>query len=158
VERRARVAAAGRSRSSSHGGAGPCVVRDFVSDDASTGTLIHGDLHYENVLAADRAPWLVIDPKPMSGDPHYESAPMLWNRWDEVVASTSVRDAVRRRFHTMVDAAGLDEDRARDWVVVRMVLNAHWCLEDVSRLGRGLTDEDKAWVTECVAIAKAVQD
>ena len=58
--------------------------------------LIHGDLHYENVLAADREPWLVIDPKPMAGDPHYELAPMLWNRWDEVVASGDVRDAVRR--------------------------------------------------------------
>ena len=134
------------------------LARDFVADDTSTGTLIHADLHYENVLAADRAPWLAIDPKPVSGDPHYEPAPMLWNRWDEVVASTSVRDAVRRRFHTLVDVAGLDEDRARDWVVVRMVLNAHWCLEDAARPGRGLTDEDKAWITECIAIAKAVQD
>ena len=43
---------------------------------------------------------------------------MLWNRWDEVVATGDVRDAVRRRFHTIVDAAGLDEDRARDWVVL----------------------------------------
>ena len=41
-----------------------------------------------------------------------------------------VRAAVRRRFHTLVDAAGLDEDRARDWVVVRMVHNAMWELED----------------------------
>ena len=49
--------------------------RDLVADPASTGTLIHGDLHYGNVLAADRAPWLAIDPKPTSGDPHYEVAP-----------------------------------------------------------------------------------
>ncbi len=59
------------------------LARDLVADPASVGVIIHGDLHYENVLAADREPWLVIDPKPMSGDPHYESAPMLWNRWDE---------------------------------------------------------------------------
>ena len=58
--------------------------RDFVADPASVGRIIHGDLHYENVLAADREPWLVIDPKPMSGDPHYELAPMLWNRYDEL--------------------------------------------------------------------------
>ena len=66
--------------------------RDLVADDASTGVLIHADLHYENVLAGDREPWLVIDPKPVSGDPHYEPAPMLWNRWDEAVASGDVRD------------------------------------------------------------------
>ena len=63
--------------------------RDFVSDPASVGTMIHGDLHYENVLAADREPWLVIDPKPTSGDPHYEVAPLLWNRWEELGRATS---------------------------------------------------------------------
>ena len=81
--------------------------RDLVADDASDGVMIHSDLHYENVLAGDREPWLVIDPKPVSGDPHYEIAPMLWNRWDEAVASGDLRTAVRRRFHTLVDAAGL---------------------------------------------------
>ncbi|WP_243395395.1 hypothetical protein [Nocardioides currus] len=58
----------------------------------------------------------------------------------------------------MVDAAGLDEDRARDWVVVRMVINAHWTIEDAERAGRGLDADEQAWITRCVAIAKAVQD
>jgi streptomycin 6-kinase len=123
--------------------------RDFVADPASTGMLIHGDLHYENVLAADREPWLVIDPKPVNGDPHYEIAPMLWNRWGELAGDT--RDGVRRRFHTLVDAAGLADDRARAWVVVRMVHNAMWELNDGG-------EPDRDWLTMCVAIAKAVQD
>jgi streptomycin 6-kinase len=128
----------------------------FISDDASTGTMTHGDLHYENVLAADREPWLVIDPKPMSGDPHYEPAPLLWNRWDELEGD--IRGGVRRRFHAVVDAAGLDEDRARDWVIVRMVLNAHWSVEDAQRANRGLDTDEQAWITRCIAIAKAVQE
>ena len=127
---------------------------DFICDRASDGTMIHGDLHYENVLAADREPWLVIDPKPKSGDPHYEVAPVLWNRWEEVVASGNVRDAVRRRFHTVVDTAELDEDRARDWVVVREMNNAMWAVVDA---GGHLSPEDKDWVTCCISIAKAVQ-
>jgi streptomycin 6-kinase len=130
--------------------------RDLVADPASVGRIIHGDLHYSNVLAADREPWLVIDPKPMSGDPHYEPAPMLWNRWDEL--ADDVRAGVRRRFHTLVDAAALDEDRARDWVVVRMVLNAHWAVEDAQRAGRDLDQEEREWITRCIAITKAVQD
>ena len=130
--------------------------RDLVADPASVGRIIHGDLHYFNVLAADREPWLVIDPKPMSGDPHYEPAPMLWNRWDEMV--DDVRAGVRRRFHTLVDAAELDEDRARDWVVVRMVINAHWAVEDAQRAGRDLDQEEREWITRCIAITKAVQD
>jgi streptomycin 6-kinase len=124
------------------------LTRDLVSDPASTGTMIHTDLHHYNVLAADREPWLVIDPKPMSGDPHYELAPMLWNRYEDYGAD--VRDGIRRRFHTLVDAAGLDEHRARDWVVVRMIHNASWAVID--------GDPDEEWLTTCFTIAKAVQD
>jgi len=131
---------------------------DLIDDPASSGRMTHGDLHYENVLAAEREPWLVIDPQPMSGDPHYEPAPMLWNRWEQLVESGNVRAGVRRRFHTIVDAAGLDEDRARDWVVVRSIINAHWAVEDAERAHRGLDDDEQAWIKLCVTTAKAVQD
>ncbi|WP_182523753.1 aminoglycoside phosphotransferase family protein [Nocardioides dongkuii] len=124
--------------------------RDLVADPASHGTLVHGDLHYENVLAADREPWLAIDPKPVDGDPHSELAPMLWSRWDELAGD--VRGGVRRRFHTLVDAAGLDEDRARDWAVVRAAHSAMWELQDHPDA------PDRTWLTACIAVAKAVQD
>jgi streptomycin 6-kinase len=129
--------------------------RGLVADPGSTGVVVHGDLHYLNVLASTREPWLVIDPKPMSGDPHYEPAPMLWNRMEEL---DDVRTGVRRRFHTLVDEGGLDEARARDWVVVRMVLNAHWTVADAQRASRSLSVEERDWITSCIAIAKAVQD
>jgi len=122
--------------------------RTYAADPRTDGTMIHTDLDFENVLAADRAPWLVIDPQPLSGDPHYEVAPLLSNRWDEIVASGDVRDAVRRRFHTVVDVAALDEDRARDWVIVREAHNSMWAIED--------GDADR--VTTAMAIIKAVQD
>ncbi|MCV7269480.1 aminoglycoside resistance protein [Mycobacterium doricum] len=123
--------------------------RDLVSDPASRGTLVHTDLHYGNVLAGDAGRWLVIDPKPLDGDPHFEVAPMLWNRWDDLAGD--VRDGVRRRFHTIVDVAGFDEDRARAWVIVRMVHNAVWELQQAPH-------PDPTWLTVCVAVAKAVQD
>jgi streptomycin 6-kinase len=129
------------------------IARELAVDSDTDGVLLHGDLHYDNVLAGDREPWLVIDPKPLDGDPHYEPAPMLWNRWDEVVASGDVRDAVRRRFHTLVDAAGLDEDRARDWVVLRVVLNAVWELQETPA-GQA---PDHDVLTVSVSVAKAVQ-
>ena len=132
--------------------------RDLVADPDSVGRVVHGDLHYANVLAADREPWLVIDPKPMSGDPHYEPAPMLWNRWMESASRGAERDDVRHRFLTIVDAAALDEERARDWVVVRMVLNASWTVLEARTADRALDAEDREWITRCVTIAKAVQD
>lgn len=126
------------------------VTRDLAADDATDGVLVHGDLHFDHVLAADREPWLAVAPRPLNGDPHFEPAPMLWTRWDEVVASGDVRDAVRRRFHTLVDTAGLDEGRARDWAVLRAVLDAVRALEAAEPV--------PAAVTRSVTIAKAVQD
>lgn len=120
---------------------------DLVADPASTDRLLHGDLHYQNVLAARRQPWLVIDPKPVNGDPHYEIAPMLWNRFDELAGD--IRQGVRRRFYALVDAAGFDEDRAAAWVVVRMALNAMWAVEAGPQAEAG-------WLTTCIAVAKAV--
>jgi streptomycin 6-kinase len=123
----------------------------FAADPASGGTLIHTDLHYTNVLAApdrSRNAWLAIDPKPLSGDPHYELAPMLWNRWDELAGQ--IRAGVRRRFDTLVEVAGLDEDRARAWVLVRMVLNA---ADAAGTRGNSVSRE---WLTTCVAVAKAM--
>ncbi|WP_395692760.1 aminoglycoside phosphotransferase family protein [Nocardioides sp.] len=131
--------------------------RDLAGDGRTDGTLVHTDLHYENVLAGDREPWLAIDPKPLSGDPHYEVAPMLWNRWDGLAsAPRGVRDGIRLRFHTLVDVAGLDEGRARDWVVVRMLCNALWRLQDPPSARR--TTPTGEYLTRCVTVAKAVQD
>ena len=132
---------------------------DLLADDTAP-VVVHGDLHYANVMADGAGEWLALDPKPMAGDPHYEPAPMLWNRMDELngpLAVGSLRDGLRRRFHALVDAAGLDEARARDWVVVRMVLNAGWSVQDARRAGRGLSADEQDWITRCIAITKAVQ-
>jgi streptomycin 6-kinase len=123
--------------------------RDLAADAATADTVVHGDLHYESVLAADREPWLAIAPKPMNGDPHYELAPMLWHRWDELTGH--IRDGVRSRFYTLVDAAGFDEDRARAWVVVRVIREA------TRELSNG-SHADATKLTKYVALAKAVQD
>ena len=120
--------------------------RDLIADPGEQ-RLLHTDLHYANVLEREADQWAVIDPKPVNGDPHYEIAPMLWNRWEEI--SGDVRDGVRRRFWSLVDAAGFDEERARAWVIIRMVHNAMWAVAE---------QDDSAWLTRCIAVAKAVQD
>ena len=122
--------------------------RELSVDRAVAARVLHTDLHYANVLAGDRQAWLAIDPKPVNGDPHYEIAPMLWNRWEEIAGD--VRSGVLRRLWTIVDAAGFDEDRARAWVIVRMVHNAMWAVQDGPAA-------DPGWLTRCVAVAKAVQ-
>ena len=131
------------------------ITKDLLATPADDARTIHGDLHYYNVLSSDRG-WLAIDPKPMSGDPHYEPPPMLWNRWEEMAGD--LRAGIRLRFHTILDAAGLDEALARDWAIVRMVVDASWSVDDAQRAGRGLNADEQMHLTRCVAIVKAVQD
>ena len=125
----------------------------FSEDDAVDVALVHTDLHHHNVLAAEREPWLAIDPKPLAGDPAYEVAPVLWNRWDEALATNNAREATLAKMFTTIDVAGLDEDRVRDWVVVRVMCNVLWELEN-AQLGAQL---NQGYITSCTAIAKAVQ-
>ncbi|HEY8664326.1 MAG TPA: aminoglycoside phosphotransferase family protein [Propionibacteriaceae bacterium] len=124
----------------------------LMADEPSA--VIHGDLHYENVLSGVRRPWLVIDPKGFAGDPAYELGPMLWNRWPELGDDPGA--GIRERFYALVDASNLEERRCRDWVVVRSVVNVSW--EHVAAAGRALSDAQHEWVTRCITTAKAMQD
>jgi streptomycin 6-kinase len=92
--------------------------------------LLHWDLHYDNVLAARRQPWLVIDPKPLAGDPAFELFPVLWNRWDDLAATGDVHQAIRDRFDLMLEVTGIDRDRALGWTAGRILQNILWFTED----------------------------
>ncbi|MFG3010196.1 aminoglycoside phosphotransferase family protein [Streptomyces cinerochromogenes] len=95
-------------------------VREVATEPGDR--LLHWDLHDENVLAADRADWLAIDPKPLAGDPGFELWPALDNRYDPA--------EVRWRFDAMTDTLGLDRARARAWTLGRLLQNALWDVED----------------------------
>lgn len=95
-------------------------VRDVVDEPGDR--LLHWDLHFENVLAADRADWLAIDPKPLAGDPGFDLLPALRNRFDA--------DEVNWRFDAMTDVLGLDRARARAWTLGRVLQNCLWEIED----------------------------
>ena len=97
-----------------------------VADSRPMGTtLVNEDLHYENVLRGDREPWLMIDPKPLSGDPEYCVIALLWNRFDEMDGRRGLTD----RFLALCDAGELDVAKARDWALYRAVANWKWSLE-----------------------------
>ncbi|HEX6346096.1 aminoglycoside phosphotransferase family protein [Umezawaea sp.] len=98
------------------------LVRDLTADAGRT--LVNGDLHYGNVLAGDRAPWLMIDPKPLAGDPEFSVLPLLWNRFGEMDGHRGTWDRLR----ALADIGGLDVERARAWGLVRAVEGELWAL------------------------------
>jgi streptomycin 6-kinase len=74
--------------------------------------LLHQDLHGDNVLAAQREPWLAIDPKPLVGEREFGIAPIVRSR----ELGHSRRD-VLRRFDRLTAELGLDRERARGWTI-----------------------------------------
>lgn len=90
---------------------------------------VNGDLHCEQVLAAERAPWLVVDPVLLRGDPEYDFGRVLWSRLDELRTDAEVIAL----FDAFVQSAGVPSDRARSWVVIRAMSYLLW------GLSRGLT-------------------
>ncbi|WP_121175047.1 aminoglycoside phosphotransferase family protein [Streptomyces sp. 1114.5] len=88
---------------------------------AAENFLLHGDFHHGNVLAADRAPWLAIDPRPVAGERAYDLARLALDRADTLLGSPGVPAALRRRLHQLSDALDVDRDRLRGWTLFRAV-------------------------------------
>ncbi|MEU3778457.1 aminoglycoside phosphotransferase family protein [Streptomyces sp. NPDC032472] len=107
-------------------------VRELTDEPGDR--LLHWDLHYDNVLAplhaAEREPWLAIDPKPLAGDPGFDLLPALQNRWPEVEASGDITRSIRRRFDLMTEVLALDRHRATGWTLGRVLQNTLWSIED----------------------------
>lgn len=78
--------------------------------------LVHQDLHGDNVLAAEREPWLVIDPKPLAAEREFAVAPIV--RSPELGHS---RRETLQRLDRLCDELHLDRERARGWTIVQTV-------------------------------------
>ena len=83
--------------------------------------LLHQDLHGDNVLAAQREEWLVIDPKPLVGEREFAVAPIV--RDPELGHS---RRDVLHRLDRLTSELGLDRDRARGWTIGQTIA---WSLD-----------------------------
>jgi streptomycin 6-kinase len=97
--------------------------------------LLHWDLHYFNTLATmgdstvrGDLEWKAIDPKPLGGDPGFELLPALWNRWDDLVQTGNLSQALLRRFDLMTEVMALDRSRAAAWTLGRVLQVAVWDL------------------------------
>jgi streptomycin 6-kinase len=76
--------------------------------------LLATDLHAQNILAAEREPWLAIDPKPHVGDPAYDALQHMIN-CERLIANPV--GLVRR----LADLLELDAQRLQQWLFARCV-------------------------------------
>ncbi|MFH8581857.1 aminoglycoside phosphotransferase family protein [Streptomyces zaomyceticus] len=106
--------------------------------------LLHWDLHLGNILAAEREPWLAIDPKPLAGDPGFDLLPALLDRFDP--------DEVLWRFDLLAEVVGdRDRERAVAWTLGRVLQNGLWDVED----GEDGLDEEQVEVARILRERRA---
>ena len=86
-----------------------------LSAGAATDVRLCTDLHAENVLSAEREPWLVIDPKPFIGDPAFDVVQHMLNC--EARMHTDPIGLVAR----MAGLLDLEPQRVRLWLFARCV-------------------------------------
>jgi len=77
--------------------------------------LLCTDLHAGNILAAEREPWLLIDPKPYVGDPTYDAVQHLLN------CDVRLHTEPDRLLARIADLLELDAERLRLWLFARCV-------------------------------------
>ena len=93
-----------------------------LAQPAGPDVVANRDFHLYNVLAGQREPWLLIDPKPLAGEPVFDTGHLLLDLMgDDPDPATARRLAGRLAAELSVDAA-----RIRAWAFVRAVDNAVW--------------------------------
>jgi streptomycin 6-kinase len=86
-----------------------------LSCTGPTEVLLFTDAHAGNVLSGERSPWMLIDPKPYVGDPHYDVLQHLLN------CNGSLQADPIGLLTEVADLAGLDAGRVRQWLFARCV-------------------------------------
>jgi streptomycin 6-kinase len=101
-----------------------------LAQPSSGDVVLCTDLHPENILSADREPWLAIDPKPYVGDPAYDVLQNMLNM-------ERLRDDPVGLADRMAELTTLDRDRVRRWAFARFVVESidkPWLLDPIRRL------------------------
>jgi len=127
------AAGLGRLREQFGGGTGPLpaalvaqaegVFRELLVSSAAP-VLLHGDLHHDNILAAEREPWLALDPKGVAGEPAYETGALMRNPRPQPTA------VLARRASILAEVLEIDRQRILGWSFAQAVLSAWWSIED----------------------------
>jgi streptomycin 6-kinase len=92
--------------------------------------LLHGDLHHDNILTAQRQPWLALDPKGVVGEAAYETGALLRNPAGRVLQAPDPAGMMARRIDQLAAELGFEWERIRGWALAQAVLSAWWSIED----------------------------
>jgi streptomycin 6-kinase len=96
-----------------------------LPSSASAQVLLHQDLHPGNVLSSGREPWLVIDPKPVVGDPAFDPVQLLVQEGGRIAEPPPPAE-IHDRLEVLGDALGIDGTRIALWTIARCAEWSMW--------------------------------
>ncbi|OGT39706.1 MAG: hypothetical protein A3F12_01700 [Gammaproteobacteria bacterium RIFCSPHIGHO2_12_FULL_38_14] len=112
-------------------------MSDSLLQSQSGLVLLHGDLHYANLLSAENGECIAIDPKGVIGEAEFEiPLPRITNPMSKHETSLShvtnpvSKKELLRHLDCYVELSGFDRKRIYNWLFVKSVLAAWWSVED----------------------------
>ncbi|MFD5180178.1 aminoglycoside phosphotransferase family protein [Nocardia sp. NPDC058379] len=106
--------------------------------------VVNRDTHLGNIVAAEREPWLLIDPKPYLGEAAFDAGFLIMIQ----VQSAPTPEHARTVVETTARHLDIPTDRAHAWAFLRAIEEIIWSVED--------DDEDTLPLHLAVAHALAV--
>jgi streptomycin 6-kinase len=91
-------------------------------------TVLHGDIHHENIRYHQERGWLAFDPKGLYGERTYDAANTLYNPGMPELVENEER--ILRISKILADKLTIDHDRLLAFVYVYGALSASWSIED----------------------------
>lgn len=104
-----------------------------LTSSMAESVLLHGDLHQDNILSAEREPWLAVDPKGLIGEPVYETGAILRNFWPDILSVPDLVSLMARRIDQLSAELGFDRERIYNWGFAQAVLSVLWGVEDTGK-------------------------
>jgi len=102
------------------------IANQLLSDPIET-VVLHGDIHYENILDSGTRGWVAIDPKGLVGERGFDFANIFCN--PDIKTATSP-GRLSRQVKLIAKEANLDAKRLLNWIIAWTGLSAAWALYD----------------------------
>ena len=90
-------------------------------------SVLHGDIHHDNVLDFGERGWLAIDPKRLYGERGFDYANIFCNPNYGIATDPAI---FQRRVEQVCRLAGLERRRLLQWILAWSGLSAAWFMED----------------------------
>jgi len=104
------------------------IGRELIASPRNV-SLLHGDVHHQNILWGGDRGWVTIDPKGLIGERAYEVGTWMMNRWGFPLTENFL-ELANRRLDIFAEVLAEDRERLALWSVFHATLSLCWTLED----------------------------